>query len=144
MHIEDAIRRLCEVHLRYIDQDDWCVEMGATPHSGWQAEEYPEAWAVLRDAALFNRRITHDLMSPIPNVFSAINPALAAEFHRLAQEDHQMASLKTTLDHYPKTVAAVIECLIQAIIQQSQFTRHYEKLARRALSLQPLIIRQQS
>lgn len=138
MHIEDAIARLCRVHLRDDDEIGWEIKMGATPHAGWQMEEYTAAWATLRDAMMFNRRATHELMSPIPNVFRAINPTVAAEFDRLAQEDQHLAVLKTNLEHYPKTVSAVIEVLIQGILQQSQFVRHYEKMARDALSLKPM------
>lgn len=138
MHIEDAIARLCQVHLRDDDEIGWEIKMGATPIAGWQTEEYTAAWVAIPDAMMFNRRATHELMSPIPNVFRAINPTVAAEFYRLAQEDHHLAVLKTNLEHYPKTVAGVIEMLIQGILQQSQFVRHYEKMARDALSLQPM------
>ena len=137
MHIEDAIACLCRVHLRHADDDDWEIMMGATPYAGWQTEHYTAAWATLRDAMMFNRRATHDLMSPIPNVFRAINPAVAEEFNRLAQDDYELHALKTALEHYPKTVSAVIETLIQGILQQSQFLRHYKKIVQDAIALKP-------
>ncbi len=135
MHIEDAIALLCRVHLRYIDDHDWQVQMGATPVSPWDSERYGSAWATLREVVLFNRAMVRDLNSPLYSVLDAINPEVAAEFNRLAHEDQHLSQLRALLRHHPKTLRDVLEDLIRGLMQMAEVTKQYQKIAMEAASL---------
>lgn len=56
MHLEDAIKLLCGVHLRAMEFDDWEVEMGALPVVPWDCDNYVQAWGMLRQHVLKGRK----------------------------------------------------------------------------------------
>lgn len=47
MTLDEALEAVARVHIRFIEQDDWHVEIGATPNF-YDAQRYLEAWAVIR------------------------------------------------------------------------------------------------